>query len=193
MADQEQGIAHKVVMLGDSGVGKTSIVLQLMEHVFRRLTSPTVGSGCFHKEITTTKGPIGLNVWDTAGEERYRSFTGLYSQGAVAAVVVFDLTDEATFQSLGTWVDTFKETADADHHIWVCGNKLDLDGRVVAKQTAESWCSQNGYKYFDVSAKTGENVDLVFADIAETVAGIAAGKVVAMQLPEEGKQEKGCC
>jgi small GTP-binding protein len=190
MAEPEQGNAQKVVMLGDSGVGKTSIVLQLMEHVFRRLTSPTVGSGCFYKEATTSKGAVRLNVWDTAGEERYRSFTGLYSQGAVAAVVVFDLTDEATFQSLGAWVDTFKETADAAHHIWVCGNKLDLDGRVVAKQTAESWCSQNAYKYFDVSAKTGENVDLVFADIAETV---AVGRVITKQLPEEGKQEKGCC
>jgi small GTP-binding protein len=192
MSEPEQP-AHKVVMLGDSSVGKTSIVLQLIEHVFRRLSSPTVGSGCFLKEVTTPKGTVRLNVWDTAGEERYRSFTGLYSQGAVAACLVFDLTAQVTFDSLPSWVETFRETAEPTHFIWVCGNKLDLDKREVSKQAAEAFCSQRGFKYFDVSAKTGENIDLVFADIAETVAGIASSRIVTSPIAEEVTPSKGCC
>jgi small GTP-binding protein len=136
---------------------------------------------------------VRLNVWDTAGEERYRSFTGLYSQGAVAACLVFDLTQQPTFESLPSWAETFKETAEPTHFIWVCGNKLDLDGRAVTKQAAGAYCSQHGLKYFEVSAKTGENIDLMFADIAETVAGIAASRVVTAPLSEKATPSKGCC
>jgi small GTP-binding protein len=184
--------ASKVVMLGDSGVGKTSIVLQLSEHAFRRMTTPTVGSGCFFKEITTTKGVSRLNVWDTAGEERYRSFTGLYSQGALAGIVVFDVTDESTFESISNWVQTFRETADPTHLIWVVGNKLDLDSRKVTQATAKAWAVQQGFKYFDVCAKTGENIDLVFLDIAESVLALRQPQRSDAVL-EEAPASSGCC
>jgi small GTP-binding protein len=189
---ESESPSNKVVMLGDSSVGKTSIVLQLSEHVFRRMTTPTVGSGCFFKEIPTTKGPVPLKVWDTAGEERYRSFTGLYSQGAVAAIVVFDVTDQTTYESISNWVEMFRETAEPTNFIWVVGNKIDLDGRMITKAKATEWTEAQGFKYFDVCAKTGENIDLVFADVAETIVALAQPQNCEA-VPTEETNGKGCC
>jgi small GTP-binding protein len=183
--------AAKVVMLGDSGVGKTSIVLQLSEHAFRATTTPTVGSGCFFKEIPTPLGAARLHVWDTAGEERYRAFTGLYARGALAAVVVFDVTDERTFTAVGRWAAAFREAADPAAAVWVVGNKTDAGGRAVAHAHARAWAEQRGFRYFDASARTGENIDLVFADVAERV--LAARQPLRCDAVLEAAAPPGCC
>ena len=161
---------HKVVLLGESAVGKTSVVLQLNEHVFRNDTTPTVGSGVITKTFETPKGEITLNIWDTAGEERYRSFTGLYSQGAQGGIIVFDITDKDSFESIPEWVKTFRENSSTDASIYVIGNKLDLDAnRAIQYDHAFEWCHNQGYTYSEVSAKTGENISLVFAQIADDI------------------------
>jgi small GTP-binding protein len=162
--------AHKVVLVGDSGVGKTSILLQLSEHLFRRLTTPTVGSGCYVQEFHSSKGPVTLQIWDTAGEERYRSFTRLYSQGAEAAVLVFGVDDEPTFESLPEWISVVQESAPPSLMLYIVGNKVDLDERAITLDQGTEFAEGRGYKYYDVSAATGANVELVFADIAEAIA-----------------------
>lgn len=169
--DDKMNDAQKVVMLGESAVGKTSVVLQLNEHVFRAVTAPTVGSGVITKSFETPKGTINLNIWDTAGEERYRSFTGLYSQNANAGIIVFDLTDVSSFEIIPDWIKTFLDSSNPDALIYIIGNKLDLDSsRAISYDYAFDWCKQQGYSYSEVSAKTGENIDLVFNQIAEELA-----------------------
>jgi small GTP-binding protein len=182
---------YKVVMLGDAGVGKTSIVLRLIEGTFRRMTSPTIGSGTSTKDLVTPSGPVRLTIWDTAGEERYRSFTGLYSQGAIGAVIVLDVSDESSFDGLSSWVSLFREATDTGDVILVVGNKLDLDDRVITTAKAREWCDGQNFKYFEVSAKTGENVDLVFAELAEAVAAAATGQAGTVTAAPDGGQ--GCC
>lgn len=163
----EEKDSHKIVMLGASGVGKTSIVLQLQEKVFKSMVTPTVGSGVIVKEIPTIKGSVALRIWDTAGEERYRSFTGLYSQAAVAGVIVFDISDQESFDCLEEWIDLFKNSASPDALLYLAGNKIDLmEGRVITFEEGQKFAVAHDMKYYEVSAKSGENVDLLFNDIA---------------------------
>lgn len=186
---------QKVVVLGDSGVGKTSILLQFSEHVFRRNTAPTVGAGVINKEVNTQSGPVLLNIWDTAGEERYKSFTGLYTQGAVCCVIIFDLTCKESFENIPNWIEIFNQKAEDEHVIYMVGNKIDLDDeREITFNEAFDWCDKNGYKYFEVSAKTGENVELVFNEIATTVGPKKdeANKIEINTTTENEKEEK-CC
>ena len=193
MTDDRDVPMFKVVLMGDSGVGKTSIVLQLSEHVFRDITKPTVGSGCIEKRVNTSFGTIKLNIWDTAGEERYRSVTSLYSQGAEAFVVVFDVADESTFESIPEWIETFHQTSNASSLIYVVGNKNDLPNRAVTDARAYDWCQKNGYSYYDVSAKTGERVELVFTDIAEKLGEKSNRMNQSVVTPLEAKRKEGCC
>ena len=189
MSIEKETTGQKVVLLGDSGVGKTSIVLQLSEHVFRRNTSPTVGSGVISKEIETPSGLVTLNIWDTAGEERYKSFTGLYTQNAVGCVAVFDLTCNESFDALPNWIEIFEQNAESEHTIWVVGNKSDVeDSRAVDYNKAFDWCENHGYRYSEVSAKTGENIDLVFSGMAT-----ALGPRKMAQTRIEVNEEKKCC
>jgi len=162
--------AHKVVILGPSGVGKTSVVLQLQEKEFKRIVTPTVGSGVVTRDISTSKGIIPLRIWDTAGEERYRSFTGLYSQGASGCIVMFDISDLESFQTIEEWIKLFQENCQDGACIFLAGNKTDLiEKRQVSFEMASLCASKLGLKYYEVSAKTGENVDNLFSDLAQEV------------------------
>lgn len=188
-----QDNANKVVLLGASGVGKTSIVLQLKEKVFRGMVAPTVGSGVIFKNIETDKGVIPLKIWDTAGEERYRSFSGLYSQSATAGIFVFDLTDKRTFDTIDEWIEEFQKNANADALLYLAGNKLDLmDQRDVPFDTAFAFSQNRHMKYFEVSAKTGEGVELLFTELAKQLGPPNDCSSSSIQ-PKEPGTRSGCC
>lgn len=195
MNEKENTASFKVVMMGNSGVGKTSIVLRLSEHVFKEITRPTVGSGCITHREETTNGQVTLVIWDTAGEERYRSIASLYSQGAEAFVVVFDVTDEASFRAVPEWIETFKHTSDEKALIYVVGNKIDKDGREISNEKASEWCEANKYPYYEVSAMTGERVDLVFADLAEKLSEKQITTVTSISTIDrrDVQTESSCC
>ena len=164
----EVDFSHKVVMLGSSGVGKTSMVLRLQEKVFKKMITPTVGSGVFTKENETENGKVSLKIWDTAGEERYKTFTGLYSRSAAAGIIVYDTSDEKTFKNLDQWLIEFKENALESAPMFLVGNKIDLsDEREVPIEEGRKFASENKMKFYEVSAKTGENIELLFMDIAK--------------------------
>lgn len=185
--------SHKVVMLGASGVGKTSIVLQLQDKVFKRMVTPTVGSGVITKEIPTAKGSVCLRIWDTAGEERYRSFTGLYSQAAVAGVIVFDVTEQESFDSLEEWINIFKENAAPDAFLILAGNKTDLiEGRLISFEKAQEFAAEHGMRYYDVSAKSGENVDWLFTDLAQKLGPKNTSEIFGQDLDKD-QESSGCC
>ena len=188
-----------MVMLGDSGVGKTSIVLRLNDHVFRQMIEPTIGSGVVNQTFETSNGIVTLCIWDTAGEERYRSFTGLYSKGAVACAIVFDLTNEQTFDSIEEWVEIFRENSDEDAKIFIVGNKNDLeDSREVNANKCYKWCTEHNYSYYEVSAKTGENVEFLFSEIAEALSVVEDTKEVSkvnkqVDLNSKKDNQSSCC
>lgn len=188
----QENDAQKVVMLGPSGVGKTSVVLQLQEKVFKSMVAPTVGSGVILKDITTPNGTVSLRIWDTAGEERYRSFTGLYSQNSVAGVIVFDVTDAESFETIDEWVTLFRSNCQPKAIIYLAGNKTDLsDMRQVSFDKAQKYAKDHDMKYFEVSAKSGQNVELLFKDLAMQLG--PSKDILHQKLIESDKSKGGCC
>jgi small GTP-binding protein len=184
----QTGPSHKVVLMGDAGVGKTSILLRLSQHVFQAITTPTVSSGCTVQHFATTNGPVSLQIWDTAGEERYRFFTRLYSQGAEAVVIVFDVSDPCSFESVPAWIQTVSDSIDTRPVIFIVANKVDLPKRAVSGETVAEFTDRENLTYLEVSAKLGLNVATLFEAVAEAV-GQLAGVGSKPLLPAN----KSCC
>lgn len=189
-------MSFKVVLLGSSGVGKTSILTQFNDHVFRRIIAPTVGSGMITKDIETNAGTVSLRIWDTAGEERYRAFTGLYSRSAMAGIIVFDITDASSFNELPVWINVYKLNADNVTFLYLVGNKTDLcDNRAIETEKVKQFARENEMRYFEVSAKTGENIEYLFHELAEEL----STKVVYRDTSDkevdfvEENNDKKCC
>ena len=175
--------AVKLVMLGDSGVGKTSIALRFVHNSYQPFVEATIGATYLSRNLavaepnddgttttTTTTTPskgVELKIWDTAGQERYQSLTPLYFRGAGAALLVYDVTKLHSYQTLQRWVRELKHTGPENVLLTIVGNKSDLDQeRTVLQEDAQAYAESIGAVYLEASAKTGENVLQIFESIA---------------------------
>jgi small GTP-binding protein len=183
----------KVVLLGDAGAGKTSICSRFQTGHFNSDYRATVGA-TFHSRTLIARGrPIVLDVWDTAGAERYRSIGPMYCRGAAAAVVVYDQGDAAGAAELGAWVDLFEGGVGRDHYVVVAANKDDLEVKAVSAQDVEEWCSDRGIRFFQVSAKTGVGIDSMMEALADDLAASEAFVAVEDAAETERAARWGCC
>ena len=159
----------RVILLGDIRVGKSSI------HE-RYLINKSIGDDNYnhpgfynHKEVVTEGGQkIKLRIWDTCGDERYRAIAPLYYRGAQAALLVYDITDVSTFHSLDYWLNELNRNVRGENMIlFMAGNKNDLPGRKVTEDQARIFADNNGLDFFEVSAKTGANINELFGRLAQ--------------------------
>ncbi len=162
--------AFKVVLCGDGGVGKTSIARRLVGSGFNPLQRLTVGVAHYVKEVDVDGSPVRLVVWDLGGEERFRFMAPLFLRGARGAIFVFDVTREETFEHLEEWLEVTLSTVGEIPRVLV-GNKVDLEElRVVPRTYAEQYARSRGFlAYFEVSARTGVNVDAPFLELARAI------------------------
>lgn len=161
----------KVIILGDSGVGKTSLMNQFVNKKFSNQYKATIGADFLTKEVIVDDKIVTLQIWDTAGQERFQSLGVAFYRGADCCVLVFDVSAPNTFKSLESWRDEFLIQAsprDPDNFPFVIlGNKVDLENRSVSAKRAQQWCqSKNDIPYFETSAKEAVNVELAFQTIA---------------------------
>jgi small GTP-binding protein len=188
--------AFKIVLLGDSGVGKTSIVQYFERQTFESTNESTVGASFMSREMRTSYGRINLHIWDTAGQERYRSLVPTYARGACAALVVFDLSAADTFQSIDRWIHEFKDIGCDGCFSYLVGNKADLTA-TVSDTEASNWASDASVTFFAVSAKTGAGIQDMFQAIAEEIAAKQPPSVQQFsgQPPPEipPVKKSGCC
>lgn len=161
-------LIYKVVFIGDSGVGKTSIVQRIKTSKFDGNFDSTIGASAITKEIQTPQGMITLNIWDTAGQERYRSLIQTYARNASAAVICFDLTSLQSFQSLNSWVADIRNICDVNCRIIIVGNKSDLE-QCVSISLISEWCEDSHFRCIITSAKTGVGIDQLLTAMAEEV------------------------
>lgn len=157
----------RVVTIGDSSVGKTSIINQLVNQKFNDSEQSTIGAMfVIHvEEIENTR--IEMQIWDTAGQEKFRSLGPIYYRNADAAVVVFDTTQQISFKHLDSWIDAFTEVAGTEAVIIIAGNKSDIiDENEVTNEMAQKYANENGYAYFPTSALTGSGIQEMFHNIA---------------------------
>ncbi|KAH3714397.1 Ras family [Pelomyxa schiedti] len=161
----------KVVLLGDSGVGKTSLMDQYVNQKFSQNYRATVGADFLTKEVMVDGRLVTMQIWDTAGQERFRSLGVAFYRGADCCVLVFDVTTPKTFESLENWVGEFLIQAapfePQSFPFVVIGNKIDLPSRAITASEAMAWCKSKGnITYFETSAKESINVEQAFQMIA---------------------------
>jgi small GTP-binding protein len=186
----------RVVMIGDAAVGKTCLLNRVLGSKFTRDEVSTVGA-CWRLFTHECCGShVELQVWDTAGQEKYRALGPLYYRTALGAVVVYDVTRRPSFDSIPRWIAAFVGTAGANVAIVVVGNKSDeRDKREVSDREALEWCDAHHYDWYETSAKTGQNVHAVFELLAEKVARLTAGQMPGVDTDTRRRptQEQKCC
>lgn len=161
----------KVIILGDSGVGKTSLMNQYVNKKFSNQYKATIGADFLTKEVAVDDRLVTMQIWDTAGQERFQSLGVAFYRGADCCVLVFDVNNLQSFKSLDSWRDEFLIQAsprDPDSFPFVVlGNKIDMETRSVTTGRAQTWCQSKGaIPYFETSAKENINVEQAFQTIA---------------------------
>ncbi|KAJ8512421.1 hypothetical protein OPV22_002855 [Ensete ventricosum] len=169
MATDPKNIRVKLVLLGDSGVGKSCIVLRFVRGQFDPTSKVTVGASFLSQTLALEDSTIvKFEIWDTAGQERYASLAPLYYRGAAVAVVVYDITSQETFKKAQYWVKELQKHASPGIVMALVGNKADLhEKRAVSSQDAMEYAEKNGMFFIETSAKTANNINQLFQEIAK--------------------------
>ena len=143
----------KVVLIGNSGVGKTNLISKFTKDRFNDDLKPTLGVDFSTKTIRMRKHFIRLQIWDTAGQERYHAFTSVYFKDALGIIVVYDITQKSSFESLGTWLKLIKENVGDESSILLIGNKIDLEEqRKVGLEEGQDFAKEHGMAFYETSA-----------------------------------------
>lgn len=173
-----EGLEHaplKFVLIGESGVGKSSLLRRFVDDTFSASFIATIGIDFKVKTVTLSqndqKFKVKVQVWDTAGQERFRTITNAYYRGAEAVVLVYDVTDKHSFNKLSYWMDEVTEhTTNRNPIKVVVGNKTDdVDKRQITKEEGKEFVEKKGYLFFEASSLSGDNVNDSFMEIAQRV------------------------
>ena len=204
-SEQEPQIVFKLLLLGDSSVGKTSILLKYISNKFDESNISTMGVDYMEKIIDYNKFKIKLQIWDTSGEEKFRTITKNFYRNADGLLVVFDLTKKESFQNVGSWINEAEENNDKLKIILI-GNKLDLkDGRIVTIDLAKKFAEKNNLKYIETSAKDGTNINESFQTIIDLLFDGKSSEEILNEFAKQDsplyvvddsmkvKKKKACC
>eukprot|EP00005_Dracoamoeba_jomungandri_P006412 CAMPEP_0174260838 /NCGR_PEP_ID=MMETSP0439-20130205/10698_1 /TAXON_ID=0 /ORGANISM="Stereomyxa ramosa, Strain Chinc5" /LENGTH=202 /DNA_ID=CAMNT_0015345181 /DNA_START=1 /DNA_END=609 /DNA_ORIENTATION=+ len=167
-------ILLKIIVLGESGVGKTSLLIRYVENRFTLNTKSTIGANFLTKHMEIDDKVATCQIWDTAGQERFQGLGTAFYRGSDGVIFVFDVTDRRSFEELEQWKNAFLiqvgQEGNYDFPMIVLANKIDLeDQREVSTKDCKDWCAGKGIKWYETSAKDDTNVDVAFQQIARLV------------------------
>lgn len=170
MDRDEYDFLFKIIFVGDSGVGKSSLLSVYVNKIFDINIKSTIGVEFATKTINMDNYNIKLQIWDTAGQERYRAITSAYYRGALGVFLVFDVTNEISFYNLDRWIEEITNNSSVDIKIVIIGNKSDkTENRKIPTQMAMNYCEKKGYNYFETSALRNSQIEEVFYDISKQI------------------------
>ena len=204
--NEEPEINLKILILGDSSVGKTSLLLKYADGYFPTIYVATIGVEYKIKKININGADINLQIWDTAGQERFRSITKNFMKGADGIMYVYDITQKSSFDNLKSWIRSSEESTEGFKKL-IAGNKSDLEiDRVVQNESLTKYCEDKNIKGLEVSAKTGSKVNEAFETLARLIVGkmskeeiikkyseIARDRGLSINNKENKKEKKKCC
>jgi Ras-related protein Rab-2A len=165
----EYDLSFKIIVVGDSGVGKSCLTMKGTKNHFEDFYSPTVGFEFFTFNIRINDKNIKLQIWDTCGQEAYRSLITSFYRNSSLAIIAYSIDNQNSFNNIEAWLNEIKSQANPETKIFLIGNKADLDDlRKVDKETAEKFSKAHGFNFFtETSAKTGFNAQNVFIEAAK--------------------------
>jgi len=179
MANDEYDFLFKVVLFGDSGVGKSHLLSRFTRYGFNLASKSTIGVAFATRSIQVDTKTIKAQIWDTAGQERYRAITSAYYRGAVGALLVYDISKHQTYDNVTRWLKELRDHADSNIVIMLVGNKSDLRHlRAVPTDEAKQFASENNLSFIETSALDASNVELAFQNILTEIYRIVSSKAL---------------
>lgn len=170
MAKKTYDLLFKLLLIGDSGVGKTCVLFRFSDDAFNTTFISTIGIDFKIKTVELQGKKIKLQIWDTAGQERFHTITTSYYRGAMGIMLVYDITNGKSFENISKWLRNIDEHANEDVERMLLGNKCDMDDkRVVPKGKGEQIAREHGIRFFETSAKANINIEKAFLTLAEDI------------------------
>ena len=160
----------KLVILGDTAVGKSCVVLRYVRDDFSEFQESTIGAAFLSHTAELGSQSVKFEIWDTAGQERYRSLAPMYYRGSAAAVIVYDITNKESFSGAKSWVKELERRAGSDIVVALAGNKSDMESkRNIEFEEVSAYAQENNLLHFEISAKTGANIKELFTEVATKI------------------------
>ena len=198
MTEQSENneLLYKILLLGDSSVGKTCFLMRYTDNTYQEIHMSTIGIDNKFKDVELEDGKkVKIQIWDTAGQDRFRSITRNYYKGANGIVLIFDVTNKKSYENVKNWVKQIKEEVSSRVTIILVANKIDdVNHRIVTKEEGEKIANECGLMFFECSAKTGENIEHAFNELVKkTVENYSKVGQGGEKLKKKKNSKKGCC
>ncbi|CAN8259311.1 unnamed protein product [Cochlearia groenlandica] len=178
-ADDDYDFLYKVVLIGDSGVGKSNLLSRFTRNEFSLESKSTIGVEFATRSIRVDEKIVKAQIWDTAGQERYRAITSAYYRGAVGALLVYDVTRHVTFENVERWLKELRDHTDANIVVMLVGNKADLRHlRAVSTEDAKGFAERENTFFMETSALEALNVENAFTEVLSQIYRVASKKAL---------------
>ena len=197
----EPSVTFKILTIGESGVGKTSILRRFVENKFLKTHLATIGIDFKTKNLNINNQDIKLKIWDTAGQERFRNITTQYYKGADGIVLVYDVTDEASYEKIRDWMEQIlSNTQKEEIGLVLLGNKCDMEPRNVTEEQGNKMAGELGINYFETSALSGQGINDAFEQLTRDIMkkkgvgeGNGEGGLDLKKVKKKNGNGKDCC
>ena len=200
----------KFIIIGDAAVGKSNLLVRYTSGQFKEEYQLTIGVEFGSNNVIIGDNTYRIQIWDTAGQENFRSITRSYYKNTACAIIVYEISNKKSFENISSWIEECKNTAPKSILMVLVGNKCDLDNREVTEEEGREFAEKNGMLFFETSAKTGKNVEELFKqsvkvidqkikenyyDLENDSCGIKKGNEEINVVLETNleKDKKGCC
>ena len=180
---------HKIIFVGDAGVGKTTIISRIMDNPFSEVYEPSIGVDFMSKNIKYRGQSVKLQMWDTAGQEKYKGLIPSYVRNSSIVFLVYDISVKTSFDNIPKWINFIRTIENTT--LVLCGNKIDLEKREVKKEEGEELAKNENIPFFEVSAKTDENIKNMFYHMVVELPTFAENNNNKENLIKELLQENG--